>query len=162
MTGTYAAGTDVPAERSKAEIERTLMRYGADEFMYGTSRDGAVVQFRADGRMVRFVLPMPDRASHEFTRTATGKAKTEAAAQKAWEQATRQRWRALLLAIKAKLEAVQIGLATFEQEFLAYVVLPGGDTVGTWLAPQLDHAYSTGAMPTMLPALGAGPSTPGR
>jgi hypothetical protein len=32
----YASNTDVPSDRSRAEIERTLVRYGADEFMYGT------------------------------------------------------------------------------------------------------------------------------
>ena len=34
----YASGTDVPAEKSRMEIERTLTRYGADEF--GVLPDG--------------------------------------------------------------------------------------------------------------------------
>jgi len=31
----YAEGTEVPIDRSKAEIERVLAKYGADEFVYG-------------------------------------------------------------------------------------------------------------------------------
>ena len=66
---------------------------------------------------------------------------------KHWEQAQRSRWRALLLVIKAKLEAIDAGIATFEDEFLAYTMLPGGETVGEWIAPQLDDVYATGVMP---------------
>lgn len=35
----------------------------------------------------------------------------------------RRRWRALLLGIKAKLEYVQSGIATFDEEFLAHIVI---------------------------------------
>jgi hypothetical protein len=47
-------------------------------------------------------------------------------AYKAWKQAYHQRWRALALAIKA----VESGIATFEEEFLAHIALPNGSTVG--------------------------------
>ena len=39
MSGRYVQGTDVPAERSRAEIERTLSRYGAEGFLYGWDRE---------------------------------------------------------------------------------------------------------------------------
>jgi hypothetical protein len=35
-----------------------------------------------------------------------------------------RRWRALLLMIKAKVEAVESGVVTFEDEWLAHFVLP--------------------------------------
>ena len=66
------------------------------------------------------------------------------------EQAQRQRWRALLLVIKAKLEAIEAGIATFEDEFLAYTMLPSGETVGEWVSPQLDKVYEKGVMPATL------------
>lgn len=66
----------------------------------------------------------------------------------------RQRWRALALAIKAKLEAVETGIATFEEEFLNYIVLPDGVTVGEFIRPQIETAYATGTMPKMLPGIG--------
>lgn len=148
----YAANTDVTAEKSRAEIERNLRRYGADQFMYGWEGERAIVAFRAQGRQVRFVLPLPDRQSPDFTHTPARRLKrpTEEA-ERAWEQACRQRWRALNLAILAKLEAVEAGIASFDEEFLAYMLLPNGKTVGEWTLPQLASAYDTGRMPELLP-----------
>jgi hypothetical protein len=74
------------------------------------------------------------------------------ASSKRYDQECRQRWRALLLVIKAKLEAVESGIACFEEEFLAHIVLPNGQQVGQWLRPQLAFAYERGNMPPMLPA----------
>lgn len=147
----YAAGTEVSSDRSRSEIERTLRRYGATAFAYGWQGERAVIQFEANGRRIRFELPMPDRDDPEFTMTPTGRERSESAAEQAWEQAGRQRWRALALAVKAKLEAVESGIATFESEFLAYTVLPDNQTVGEHLLPQLEAVYSTGEMPALLP-----------
>lgn len=62
--------------------------------------------------------------------------RTAAAATKEYEQAGRQRWRALALVIKAKLEAVGTGIVTFEEEFLAHIVLPSGRTVTQDVTPR--------------------------
>lgn len=156
MGGRYASGTDVSSDRSRAEIERTLQRYGADQFMYGWEVGRAAVGFRMHDRQVRFLLPMPDPADGEFTLTPTGKARSATAAQQAWEQACRQRWRALALVVKAKLEAVDSGITEFEDEFLAHIVLPDGSTAGAFMRPQIQAAYETGTMPELLPALTAG------
>lgn len=152
----YAANTDVSAEKSRAELERTLARYGADQFMYGWDGDRAVVGFRMEARHVRFVLTMPARNEQRFTHTPErGLARTPAQAEAAWEQATRQRWRALNLVVLAKLEAVESGISSFEDEFLAHILLPDGSTAGEWLRPQIADAYATGAMPSLL-AIGPG------
>lgn len=149
----YAAQTSVPVEKSRGEIERTLARYGASSFMYGWDQDTAIIGFivAADGerRQVRFKLPLPDKNDREFTHHARGR-RTESETERRWEQASRQRWRALNLVVKAKLEAVESGIATFEEEFLAYIMLPDGETVGEWIAPQLDEAYAIGVMPNAL------------
>ncbi len=148
--GRYAEQTGVSSERSRAEIERTLRRYGADQFVYGWGLEGAVVGFTAHGRSLRFVLPMPSRTAREFTHTpGRGLRRTPAQIEAAYEQAVRQRWRALALVIKAKLEAVQSGIAEFEDEFLAYVIMPNGQTLGDYVRPQLDAAYDTGRMPIL-------------
>lgn len=150
----YAESTQVPSDKSRAEIERTLGRYGASGFMYGWQQGYAVVAFEMHGRRIRFDLPMPDRQSREFTKTETGRERSAAQADKAYEQAVRQRWRALHLVIKAKLEAVESGITEFQEEFLAHIVLPNGHTVGRWMLPQVDKAYETGDMPALLPAPG--------
>lgn len=90
---TYAADTTVSVERSRAELERTLVRYGADSFTYGWEDGKAAVAFRVDGRYVRFLMAVPAR--EEFATSPSGRARTAAAAEKAWEQASRARWRAL-------------------------------------------------------------------
>jgi hypothetical protein len=55
----YADGTKVHADQSRSEIEKTLARFGADQFMYGSKTEAAVIAFRAHGRHIRFLLPLP-------------------------------------------------------------------------------------------------------
>ncbi len=147
----YAENTSVSTDKSKAEIEKTLGRYGASGFMYGHNKGTAVVAFEMLNRRVIFNLEMPDRTDKEFTRTPTGKVRSPAQAESAWEQSQRQRWRALALVIKAKLEAVESGITEFEDEFLAHIVLPNGKTAGSWMRPQIAAAYDSGDMPALLP-----------
>lgn len=128
-TGRYAERTKVPAGQSRTELERTLERYGAQAFAYGVDGDRAVIQFRAHGRHVRFDLPLGGLS----------------------EQETRQRWRALVLVVKSKLESVEVGIETFEESFLAHIALPDGSKVADWMSPQLEQVYATGQMPEPLP-----------
>ena len=102
------------------------------------------------GRRVQIMPLMP--STDDYARTPRNVRRTAAAQRSAWEQACRQRWRALLLIIRAKLEAAESGITTLESEFLANIVLPDGGTLGQWLAPQIDEAYGTGRMPPMLGA----------
>ncbi|MBV9217369.1 MAG: hypothetical protein JO053_14465 [Acidobacteria bacterium] len=152
--GQYAQNTEVSQEKSRAEIETTLRRYGADAFSYGWEEGRAVIAFRANDRHIRFVLPMPDRNDEKFThyRHSSGRMKprAESAAYSAWEQASRQRWRALNLVVKAKLEAVECGISEFEEEFLAHIILPDGTTVGEQILPHVQKAYIDGKMPRLL------------
>ena len=151
---TYATGTTVPISKSRDEIEKTLTRYGATAFAYGWDDDRglASVQFAMQGRQVRLMIPTPNMA--DAYRTPTGQRRSEGAAQSAHEAAKRQRWRAMLLIVKAKLEAVESGIVSFEQEFLAHMVLPTGATVYEDLAAPVEEAYLTGAVRPL--AIGAG------
>jgi hypothetical protein len=156
----YAAKTEVSAEKSRMEIELTLKRYGADQFIYGWQESNAVLGFRAKDRQVKFSLPLPERDAKRFTeykdRHGYVRLRSGTAAEEAWQQACRQSWRALALVIKAKLEAVETGITCFEDEFLAHIVLPSGQQVGQWLRPQLALAYEQGNMPPLLPAPSGG------
>lgn len=154
----YAAQTTVSSAKSRAEIESILSRYGADAFAYFSECDRAAVQFRYDRWSIRFVLPLPDREAREFTHTpARGNRRSNEDAERAWEQACRQRWRALALAIKAKLEAVECGITSFEEEFMAHLVLPSNETVGDHALPKLRAALDEGRMPDRLLALPPAP-----
>jgi len=151
--GKFARTTTVSVEKSKAEIERTVVRYGASGFFSGFTDDKAVVGFQIDGRMVKIVMDMPRADDKEFT--YGGRWDTElsnATALKNWEQACRQLWRALALIVKAKLEAVECGISTVEREFLADIVMKDGTTFGQWAGPQLEAMYESGNMPPLLMA----------
>lgn len=149
---TYASDTNVSSEKSRGEIERTLSRYGAKSFMYGYDDTHAVIQFDTQDRRVRFVLPMPSRNAREFTHTPSrGTRRSPAQAAEAYEKAVRQRWRALALVIKAKLEAIESGISSFDVEFLGQLVLPDGRTVADDVVPKIVDAYENHRMPALLP-----------
>lgn len=132
----YAEYTKVPVEQTRLEIERTLTRYGADRFAYFTQSELAVILFEANDRRIKFELPLPSKEADKNGRH------------------TRQKWRALLLCIKAKLEAVDSKIESFEEAFLAHVVLPDGSTVAEHTKERIAQAYSGGQMVPLLPAPG--------
>ncbi len=115
----YAKNTSVPISRSKAQIEDTLIRYGIVEFGMGVSPRGDGILFNKDGRIYKINVPNPNR--EEYATDAK------------YEQARRQRWRILLLSIKAKLEEIEAGLISFDDQFLSYLALPDGSTVGDFM-----------------------------
>lgn len=155
----YAARTEVSSDKTRVEIERTLVRYGATGFGYMWQATTAVIIFEVAHRRVMMRLPLPARDDPQFTHTpGRGQRRSAEVAEAAYEQAVRQRWRGLLLIIKAKLEAVAGGITTIEREFLPDVVLPNQQTVGEWLQPQIEAAYRHGDMPALLP--GATPANP--
>lgn len=157
----YAKGTEVPVDRSRAEIEHLLKRYGADQFASGWELNRAIIGFRCNERFVRFVLTLPSQTDKAFTHAlrrgaSWARPRPKAAAAAAYDAELRRLWRALALVIKAKLEAVESGIATFENEFMAHIVLPGGKTVGEQVRPQIEQAYKSGkAMPLLLGAGGS-------
>lgn len=145
----YAKNTNVSSDLSRLEIERVLIKYGAEGFAYATINGRAMIGFNMDGRQVRFVLPLPEKA--DYALTPTGRTRSENSQYEAWEQDCRQRWRALKLVIQAKLEAVECGISVFEDEFMANIVLPNGETVGDFVRPQIGEVYRSGGMPALLP-----------
>jgi hypothetical protein len=153
VTRRYAEGTTVASEQSRAEIERTLRRYGATGFLYATHERTAIVGFILYKRQVRFALPLPDVEEDRFRLTpARGNERSRAQQIAAWEAECRRSWRALALVIKAKLAAVDDGIVEFEREFLAHLVVPGGGTVYDHIAPNLGRALESGDASDLLPA----------
>lgn len=137
----YAHGTQVPVDRTRGEIDKLLTKHGASGFMYGTTNGQALVAFEMRDRRLRFIVPMP---VHNKSRSN----EREVAAE------TRRRWRALLLVLKAKLEAVASEIITFDEEFLAHIVVHGSQTVGDVMVPQMREALTSGN--PLPPLLGSG------
>ena len=132
----YAAKTDVPVARSKDQIERLLVEFKATAFMSATQEKQSMIAFEMQGRNIKFVLPLPQRDNYRSI--------------SAYEQALRTRWRALYLALRAKLEMAATGITTFEDEFLAHVVMPDGRTVGEMTRPRIALAYQSGEVRPLL------------
>lgn len=148
---TYAKNTEVSSSTSRAEIDRTLQRFGASAFMYGWEGRKAVIGFEIGGRRYRMVMTMPDREDDRFLRTPSrGYIRSPEEAEKAWEQECREYWRALAVLIKGILAAAEVGIITVEVALQPFAVLPNGQTVGEWMAPQIEQAYQSGRMPPML------------
>jgi hypothetical protein len=147
----FAENTAVSVEKSRAEIEGLIIRYGATSSAFMNGPGKAVIMFEAKQRRVMFTLLLPNLDDKAFMRDGRGTVRGPEGRRKAWEQACRQRWRALALVIKAKLEAVESGITTFQDEFLAHIVMPDGQTVGTHLHPRIAAAYEAGKMVPLLP-----------
>jgi hypothetical protein len=112
----YAHHTDVPVERSRQELDVLLGKHGADARAILHDAGVAVVGFRLDGMTFKIVVPMPTVENPgdvpKYWEFMGPKDRREFLAQGA-----RARWRSLLLLVKAKLEAVRLGVSTVEREF---------------------------------------------
>jgi hypothetical protein len=150
----YAENTAVSVEKSRAEIETILRRYGAKGFQYAwAERDNKRIEqidFVAKDRHIRFVLVMPSQDDKKFAYTPhRHNVRNQQQRYEAWEQACRQRWRALCLCIKAKLEAVDCGITQFDHEFMAQMVDPEtkrtlGELFEPWFSGRLTASHLLG------------------
>jgi len=151
--GQYASNTTVSPEKTQTDIKETLRRYGATKFAIMEETDKAHVMFEVQNLMIQLTVGLPNKDG--FIKTGAGRSRKKSAADEAYNQAIRQRWRALLLAIKAKLEAVESGISTLEKEFLAFIMLPNGQSIGDHIIPKIKKIAGTGEMPKLLTYGGA-------
>lgn len=148
MTAKYAATTDVPTSRSLDELAALVDKHGAADFAFGKSKTPGgratyYVQFTMQRLRVRMSVMTSD--PNDFKFDSRGYVRTDSARAKDVAQDERSTLRALLLVLKAKLVAVDQGVALFEDEFLAYIVTPGGETIGQKMAGHIDDISHRGA-----------------
>lgn len=146
--GRYASTTNVSVEKSQMEIRSVLAKYGAEGFLLGEQGSEAMVQFAYKKRTVRFMVQLPDFEKFRTT-PSKGLVRDSDTTRKHWEQGCRQKWRALLLFIKASLEAVDEEITDFDTVFLPYLVLPSKRTVGEEMAPIIHDAIRDKKMPQL-------------
>jgi hypothetical protein len=151
MPGQFAKDTGVPVERSLSEIRAVINKYGAGKIMTYEDADRAIFAFEMRKRQEKFIMPLPQRKDYKYT-TGGRHGKVGDLNSNAYDQAVRTRWRALLLTIRAKLESVEVGIETFDEAFMAQIVLPNGSTMAEWAVPQIVIAYDKGNMPPLLSA----------
>ena len=115
----YAKNTAVTIEKSKVQIQLLLTKWGIDHFYFGTSPRGDGIGFAFAERTYKMNVPTPE--SNGLT-------------DKQYEQAKRQRWRILYMSLKMKLEEIDAGCISFEDQFLAMMCLPDGSTVSNFMS----------------------------
>ena len=99
----YASGTKVSANRSREEIEKLLMRFGAGQFGYMTDADAGVAHIVFVYRKMRFRVSVTLPHKEDFALTPSGREKKSNQIESDWEKEVRRRWRSLTLLVKAKL-----------------------------------------------------------
>lgn len=148
----FAAETSVSVEKSQAEVRAILNAHGCTKYAAiddeGRAFVTAVLVKDGSALTVRFCVTLPDRKdkaiTHYKTRGGWLHPRAEGAAEAAYAQECRRRWRCLVLLLKAKFAAVDSGIVQFQDEFLAHLVLPGGATVGDWAAKEIGPAIAAG------------------
>lgn len=123
----YGVYTKVPLDRTISEIIATLKKAGAERIAQAEEPERLTFQCFLSDRLLRFRITLVEHP-----------------------QQRRQRGRALLLVIKAKLESIESGVETFEEAFLANTVMPDGQTVADKALPWVEEAYLTGKTPQLM------------
>jgi hypothetical protein len=126
----YAERTKVSIGQTKSEIDALLKRYKATATAVFEEETRAAIAFQMKDRRIMFHLPLDPKDT---------------------DQIRRSRWRGFLLCIKAKLESVDAGIESFEDAFLAHVMMPDGLTVSQHTRPKIEAAYKSGDMQPLLP-----------
>lgn len=139
----YAETTTVAFEKSVSEIIMAVRKAGAGQIGQFEGPDYYAVQFVLGDRLIRFRLPFPSLDTIP-KRGGNNIGYTNSQRLAKLEQRKRQRGRAMLLVIKAKLESVESGIETLEQAFLAHVVMSDGKTVYERIAEPIALEYSAG------------------
>lgn len=129
--------TTVPVEKSQGAIRTLLAQFGAQRFAFGeeVDEDGgawAALSFAHHGLAVRIRVPHkkadPRVVSQKLQRARSKGAKDiefELA-----EQEAKRIWRVMHWNLKARLEAVEEQVETFEEAFLAHIIDPStGETI---------------------------------
>ena len=149
----YAENTTVPVEKSLTEIVTLIKKAGGARIAQMEDLDALAVQFFLSERMLRFRVPLPtaddiekhNDGNNRYIEVPLG------VRQKKAEAVRRQRARALLLVIKAKLESVESGVETFDEAFLPNIVMSDGSTVWERVGTPLALEYASGKpMPFLL------------
>jgi len=125
----YAVDTKVPVVKTKAEIEALCLKHGARAYATMSEENLASIAFEVRGTRLLFRLPLPKPPD---------------------TQDSRSRWRGLLLCIKAKFEAVNRGVETFEEAFLSHIMTDDGRTVADHAVPRLKQIVA-GNVPLLPP-----------
>lgn len=130
--GRYATKSAVPAQATQMEIQALVGRYGGQRYTVSIEEERARIGFALHDRTILLSLPLPrgdERRFGYYRRQGYEYARAAGAARELWEQACRANWRALLLVVRAKLEAIELGIMDVDEAFFGERVTDTGETV---------------------------------
>lgn len=142
VTRRHYERTSVPESQSLLDIERLLRRHGVKTVRWTTSEAMIRIEFVWPysgvnlGFRIDIAVPVKDQDGHLLAGNRR-------------EQERRRLLRVLLNHIKAKLVAVEDGLVDMAQEFLPYMIGPGGQTIGERVAEEMARAAEEGRLPNV-------------
>jgi hypothetical protein len=152
---TYAADTTVSVEKSKMQIDSLLASQGAQSrgIVVDDAAGTAMIGFVLKGLKYRLTVPLPKMQTP--TDPPRGWWNWDASrrldwTRKNWEQQCRSQWRGMLLLLKAKFLAIEMGTASAEHEFMADLVLESGQTIEQELGARIAAALANGRAPTLM------------
>jgi hypothetical protein len=147
----YAEGTDVPADRSRAEIQRILAAHGCEKMAFGTGPEGDMLQFELHERRYRFAILRPTQKQWGLARGY------RASYWESWRDAEwRRRWRAQVLLLRAKLEFGEGDAEAAARELLPYLLLADNRNLAEWAEGGGYEELARGGMPEFPLLLGTG------
>ena len=154
MTTTpYAKGTAVPISKSRDEIERTIERFGATQYVWmrDDERNLVTVAFRREGIAYRITVTMPSIA--DFRLTPNHRVRSVSGMKSEHDKETRRRFRALGLYLKAILEAIETGIIDARTALVGHMLLPSGETVAEYAEGEIVRSLASGEAPRLMLAL---------
>lgn len=128
----FAEGTDVPVERSQAELAGILRKHGVLRQAWASAPEGDTLQFELEGHQYRLRIERFDAEGLHAQWELDGRPPTtlkylpsDTQVQAEW----RRRWRAIVLLLKAKLEFAEGDQSTVVRELMPYALLRDGRTL---------------------------------
>jgi hypothetical protein len=125
----YAARTTVPVERSRTALDHLLGKHGATSRFIGQEDEpgkprAALVGFKLGPHSFKLRVPLSPPTGKHSSALAVKRTATQ----------DRERWRLIILLVKAKLEAIRLGVSTPEREFMPDLIVDDGRTLQEALA----------------------------
>ncbi len=132
MSSLYMETTEIPPERTIAEITTLLVKHGATGI--ASKYEGGMVaavmfQVPIGGREVPFKLPCRTEALFKVLHARRRQGYRHRWEEQDREQSKRVAWRQMLRWIQAQLALVETGMVQIEEVFLPYLALRGGGTL---------------------------------
>lgn len=138
----YAKGTSVPADRSMSQLRQLLLKNRADGVAIAETREGAAVQFVFERIPYKFHIHYPSGREEKIKFTPTGNERSLNQIDKEIDAEVRRLWRAMVLYVKAAIEAHENGLVDLKRSMMGNIMLPTGQTMYQKLEGRLDDVIT--------------------